>query len=246
MLSFVREAFAQVELEEYEKACAGCLRALDFRTELQRSGLLEHVLYSLSAIWLLQERYGEVIAFFSQYIERYPDDAAAYTARAGGLWYLGQLKEAVSDYSRALELKPSNIVSLSGRGQVLAEMGNHEKCLEDLDLALRALQTKAAAEPDWSEWCEESEGFVRRGRGVALAGLGKKEAAIEEFGSSLGLNSENAWGYYSRAQFHDAAGNYDQASSDYQMALMKKGPSLTPIQREHAQERLRVCWLNPP
>src|SRR5258708_6091250 len=136
VLSLVREALVQLQLAEYEKSRDACLRVLEFRNELQRSGLLEYVLNALAAGWTFQERFHEEIVFFSQYIENHPGDAAAYSARAGALWYLGQLQQAISDYSRALELKPSHIESLSGRGQVFAELGNHEKALEDLDLAL--------------------------------------------------------------------------------------------------------------
>src|SRR5882724_3792116 len=122
VLSLVQEALAELTQENYEKMRAACLQALQFRNELQESDLLDHFLSWLEASWTQQEKYGEQIAFFSQYIERYPRDAGAYSARAAGLWYSGQLQKAVVDYSHVLELKPLDIGSLSGRGQVLAEM----------------------------------------------------------------------------------------------------------------------------
>jgi len=75
---------------------------------------------TLGATWLLKERYEDGVAFFSRYIDRYSEDSEAYSGRAEALWYT---EDAIRDYSRALELKPKNIVSLSGRGQVLGEAG---------------------------------------------------------------------------------------------------------------------------
>jgi tetratricopeptide (TPR) repeat protein len=73
---------------------------------------------------------------------RYSEDSEAYSGRAEALWYTGRLQDAIRDYSRALELKPNNIMSLSGRGQVLGEAGEHGRAIEDLDLAVRALEKR--------------------------------------------------------------------------------------------------------
>ena len=235
MRSLVQEGYDQLKLEEYEKARATFLQALDLRDELENSGLLEYVLTGLDTTWLLTEKFDEGITFFADYISRYPDDSAAYCGRAGALWYSGQLEKAIHDYSRMLELAPSNIMALSGRGQVFAEMGSNEKALDDLDLALRSLKMEPSSDSDWNA----IEAFVRRGRGVALAGLGQNESAMDEFNASIKLCPENAWVYHSRAHVYDTVGDHKKASSDYQVALAKKGPALTPIQREHANARMR-------
>lgn len=49
------------------------------------------------------------------------------------------------------------------------------------------------------------------------------------------MSPENAWAYYSRAQFHAAQGDREKASADYRLALEKAGPKLNRIRRERAQ-----------
>jgi hypothetical protein len=56
-------------------------------------------------------------------VSRYPDDCLGYRARAEAFWYEDRLSDAIRDYSRAIELNAADILSRSGRGQVLAELG---------------------------------------------------------------------------------------------------------------------------
>jgi tetratricopeptide (TPR) repeat protein len=87
-------------------------------------------------------------------------------------------------------------MSLSGRGQVLGEAGEHDRAIEDLDLALRDLETVSAPDASWAKWYEQIEAFVHNGRAFALAGLGKNGAAMDEFEASIRLSPENAWVYH--------------------------------------------------
>jgi tetratricopeptide (TPR) repeat protein len=242
----LQEGYSYLKVEDYDKARLPFMRLLESRDDLKALSrkadlkdldLLDYVLTSVDATWLMTERYDEAVTFFSKYINRYPGDAAAYCARAGNLWYLGQLEKAVEDYSRALELEPDDIVARSGRGQVLAEMGSVENALDDLDFALRSLRTRPASR--WDEFYKHIEAFVHRGRGVALAGLGKSEPAMDEFNLSIKLSPENAWVYYSRAAAYLLLDSHKNASVDYELALLKKQPPLTPMQRERAKAQLR-------
>jgi tetratricopeptide (TPR) repeat protein len=235
----LREAQTQLNIEEYDQARAILLQALRFRNECPDTATIDYILMSLGTTWLMQERYQEEIAFFTDHINHHSGDWAAHRERAAALWYSGRLQEAISDYSRALELNPTDILSLSGRGQVLAEIGQNEKAMEDLDFALRTLKTVPTSDPSWDEWYKHIRAFVHNGRGAALGGLGKIGAATDEFEVSIALSPENAWVYYNRAQVHDLTGNAEKASSDYQMALAKTGPSLNPIRKEQAQAWLR-------
>ena len=235
----IHEAHGHLLSEQYDKARAPLLRAVELRDLLRDAAAIEYILASLDATWLFTERYQDAIAFFSDYISRYPKDSAAYGGRAAALWYTGRLQEAVRDYSHALELSSRDILSLSGRGQVLAELGEHGRAIEDLNLALQTLTTVSAPNSSWAKWYQEAEAFVRNGKGFALAGLGETAHAMNEFGTSIGLSPENAWVYHNRAQVHDRAGSSESAVADYEKALAKKGPALSPLRREHAQTRLR-------
>ena len=228
-----------MRLGEYDKARASLLQAIESRESVNDPETIGYVLMLLASTWLLTEQYEDGIAFFSGYLGRYPEDSAAYCGRAEALWYTGRLQDAIRDYSRALELKPSDILSLSGRGQVLAEVGENGRAVEDLNSALLTLKAVSKPDSSWDKWYEQIEAFVHNGRGFALAGLGENGRAMNEFEVSIRLCPENAWVYHNRAQVYDRAGNLEKASEDYQKALTKKNPALTPNRRAHAQTRVR-------
>jgi tetratricopeptide (TPR) repeat protein len=97
-------------------------------------------------------------------------------------------------------------------GQVLAEVGENGRAMEDLNLAMQSLKTVPRPDLTWAKWYEQLDAFVRNGRGFALAGLGEKEPAKKEFELSISLSPENAWVYHNRAQVYDRAGDREQAS----------------------------------
>jgi tetratricopeptide (TPR) repeat protein len=236
---FVQEAYAHLRVEEYEKARVPLLGAIGLRDSINDPKVVSYILGALGSTWLLTEHFEDEIAFFSEYILRYSGDSTAYCERAAALWYSGRLQEAARDYSRALELQPNDTLSLSGRGQVLAEMGEHRKAIEDLNLALETLKSTSVPDPSWGKWYEQIEAFVHNGRGLALAGLGEIGPSIQEFEVSIRLSPENAWVYHNRAQVYDRAGSLAKAGEDYQQALAKKSPALSPNRRAHAQARVR-------
>jgi tetratricopeptide (TPR) repeat protein len=242
--SLVFNAQSHIKRERYDEARAVLLQALKFRDTMKNSATIDWVLESLGDTWLLTEEYGEGIRFFSDYIDSYSEDAAAYRERASIRWYAGQLDEAIEDYSRALELKEGDVVSLSGRGQVLAEVGQGVNAINDLDLALQEIKTAPKSDPTWIEWYKDLEAFVHNGRGAALAALGEIAPAMNAFERSIAMCPENAWVYYNRAHVHDLARDFRNAHADYQTALAKKRPPLNPIRKSRAEARLREMRSN--
>lgn len=237
MRRLVLDAQAPLLAEEYEKARIILLEALKFRGSVNDSATIHSLLTSLEATWLFTEKYDEAIAFFSAYILGYPEDSTAYPARGAALWYSGHMQEALHNYCHALELNPRDPVSLSGRGQVLAEVGESQKAIEDLNLALREIENAAVLRLPWAAWYKSLEAFVHNGRGFALATLGENGSAMAEFELSIDLCPDNAWVYHNRAQVHNRAGNREKAYADYQTALGKKSPALSPIRKRHAETR---------
>jgi tetratricopeptide (TPR) repeat protein len=234
-----QKAFPYMRSKQYDKARALFLQALKFRDDIEDLATIEYLLISLGATWLFEGLYEEEITFWTKYLSRYSADGPAYCSRAGAFWYSGKLDEALDDYSRALKLQPLDILSLSGRGQILAEIGQNDRALADLDLALRLLKEIPALDHDWIKWYEQIEAYVRNGRGFALAGLGDNESALSEFEVSIKLGPENAWVYYNRGRVYERTGEPAKAYSDYQIALSKCEPELSATQREYARARLR-------
>ena len=238
-------AYGHLLMEEYDEARSVLLQASQFRNAVTEPQTIDFILTSLESTWIFTEQFHEGIAFFSDYINGYPKDFAAYRARAALLWYSGQLQEAVEDYSSSLELKSADIVSLSGRGQVLAELGSYKNSVENLDQALETLEAAPKTDPTWVRWYQHMEAFARNGRGFAFGGLGEFQRAMGEFELSMKLSPDNAWVYHNRAQVNDLAGNPEQAKADYQMALKKRRPPLNPLRREQVRSRLTQLGLNP-
>lgn len=234
-----QQGCTQVLMKNYESAHASFLQLLDYRNELEAAGVLEQALRSLGSVWLTLEQYEDMNRFFSGYISQFPNDPEGYFNRACAAWYSDHLETAFQDYSRALELNAKHTPARSDRGQVLAEMARHEQAMVDFDIALQEFkEAQDSAPPVWNEFYRQCHAFLHRGRGVALAGLGLQKKAMEEFEVSANLHPGNAWVYFSRAKIHDAQGNEEKALNDYQAALTRDDPALTPIQRQRAQARL--------
>ena len=227
----VFNAHGYIKRQQYDQARVVLLKVLEFRDEMKDSATIDYVLTSLGGTWLFTEKYGEGIQFFSDYIDHYLEDAPAYRERASIQWYAGQLDEAIEDYSRALALKRRDILSLSGRGQVLAELGRAANAIDDLDHALEEIRTTPKSDAARIEWYKHLEAFVHNGRGAALAVLGEIASAMDAFERSISMSPENAWVYYNRAHVHDLAQNFGNAQADYQTALTKKRPPLNPIRK---------------
>jgi hypothetical protein len=97
-------------------------------------------------------------------------------------------------------------------------------------------------------WCSEfgSGGKFkspsRRWSGVTWVTLGacrRAQLKFLGFEASIRLSPENAWVYHNRGQVGELAGDRENAVADYQKALSKKNPALTPKRKAHAQARIR-------
>jgi len=234
----MKDAYDCLNSEDYLAARQILLGALEFRDQIQDAPTVDWLLGSLEATWLFQDQFREQISFFSDYLERYPRDYGAYRGRASASWYLGKLDDAINDYSRVLELSPTDILSLAGRGQVFAELAESAKAIMDLDLALRLLEPAPKPDVIHRKWCKGMEAFVRRGRGVALAVAGQSREAFAEFEASISLSPDNAWVYYSRAELYERTGDR-KALADYRTALEKADPALPPLKKERARAKVR-------
>lgn len=175
------------------------------------------------------ENFAEAVKAATQAIELQPSNPSAYDQRASALWYSGRLPEAITDYTRVLELEPNSLSAFNGRGQCLAEKGDYAAAVTDLRRAL------AQAEQQGDRI---TAAYSRNGLGLAHAGLGRYEEAIETFGEALRDTPNNAWLYYNRAQAYEWMKETNKAREDYRVALEKQEPPLNPLKREHAQKQL--------
>jgi len=222
--------------KEYDESRLLMLELLREPDESRPPATTEWILAVLPFTWLWQEKYAEQIEFLTEYIARHPDAPHGYRGRAPALWHLGRLQEALADYSRALQIEPRCMATLCNRGQLLAEMGEFERAVTDLDLAWQALQEIKIITSEQKQGCEAR---ICNGWGVACAGLGDFPRAFTEFSKSIALEPENAWAYFNRARAYEAQNQREEAIADYRTALETYEPKLSPLKKKYAEERLR-------
>jgi len=228
-------AASQLQGGNYVEARELLLKALEYKTEIQEPIILEWILSWLAMSWEQTEEYQKWTAFFSDFIARNPNHAVAYSLRADSLWYGGKLRESIEDYSRSLQLNPNHISALSARGQVFMECREFSRALEDLELALKSIDTVPGAD---SVWKATAEAYARNGLAATYAGLGEFNRSLEEFDRSLALCPENAWVYYNRAEAYRSHGDQKNAIEDYKLALTMNEPTLTALKRANAKSML--------
>jgi len=119
-------AYADLNLKNYEAARERAFEVLKRADEIADRALLECAFSYVNFSWLCADQCAESVKFFSDYIERHPNESAAYHQRAIALWYFGQSQAAVDDFSRALELNPHERMVLSSRGQALVDCGKYD------------------------------------------------------------------------------------------------------------------------
>jgi tetratricopeptide (TPR) repeat protein len=232
----LRTVYSDLQLKNFAEARRLLLDALEHRDKIEDPVFVAYILSYLSWTWSSPSEYASAIRFFTDYIARYPNDAPAYHHRASTLWYSGQLAAAIDDYSLALKLSPTDILLLSARGQVLAECGECERALQDLDAALDYLRQN----PYFGlSWATKARAYALNGRAAALSGLNRFDDSFKDFDRSIKLCPDNAWVYFNRAGARELKGDRDGAISDYRLALVKKDPPLCFYKKDKADARLR-------
>ena len=118
----------------------------------------------------------EAVAFFSAKLAESPQDTFALNSRGWAHYLLGNPAKAIADFDEFLRLAPGNGIEspevpvrwegLVNRGLVLAEQGEFEKALKDLDEAVK-------------QFPEAALGWVNRGYARELMGL--YHAAVKDY-----------------------------------------------------------------
>lgn len=220
--------------ERFARCEQRAMGVIEKRDQVAEPRYIDFALSCLEHAWLRQEKFQEAISYFSKYVVQYPFEAGGFRGRAAVHWYTDELDQSNSDYSKALQLDPSDATALMEYGQVLAEKGEHAEAVRHLDRALEL----AAQFPRGD--LIQFQAFARNGKGVALAGLGQIEGAFTEFEASISGCPENAWAYFNRAGLYLGLGEKEKAVRDYRNALQKRNPPLPPIKRIRAERQLKA------
>jgi tetratricopeptide (TPR) repeat protein len=117
---------------------------------------------------------------------------------------LGNFKQAIEDYSRAIEIEPGFPEAYYNRGKDYTELGNFKKAVEDYTKAI-------AIKPDYA--------MAYNGRGNAYFDLGNQREAIADYGRAIELKPDYPDAYFNRGNTFVHLGNYQEAIRDYSRAI---------------------------
>jgi tetratricopeptide (TPR) repeat protein len=133
----------------------------------------------------------------------------------------GQYQQAIAEYTRSINLLPSNPEPYLGRGYVYEKMGEYQKALSDYSQAI-------ALNPS-----DPQAYFVR---GLLYDLLGKTREAVQDYSMTISLKPNDADAYYYRGIDREKLGNTDGAKADYKNAVT--------FGRVDAEERLKALGGN--
>lgn len=171
-------------------------------------------------------RYGESIKAFEAALTIAPDLAGAHY-NLGLAWEgLGQLENALHNYSKAIELEPHDGEAYFRRGGIYFATEQFEKTVEDVTHALE-LHQDANAEVAIGPYLA---------RGLSLHRLERYDEAIADYGKALsGGPREACEAYFYRALVFIDKGEAFPARADLQ-AFLTLTPDATGVQAEQARE----------
>ena len=121
----------------------------------------------------------------------------------------GNYRQAIEDFSRAIEIKQGYADAYYNRGNAYKGLGNYQQAIEDFSRVIKIKQGDADA---------------YNNRGVAYAGLGNYRQAIDDHSRAVEIDPGDAEAYYNRGLDYNSLGDYRQAIDDYSRAIeIKQG-----------------------
>jgi tetratricopeptide (TPR) repeat protein len=139
-------------------------------------------------------------------------DTAVYTNRGLAKSDLGDVKGALADFDKALELDPDNAGAYGNRGNTRSAMGDLQGALADFDHLLK-LDPQSA--PTYNN------------RGVTRRAMGDLKSAVADYTQALELDPKYAAAYYNRGHAKDDGGDGKGALADLDKALELDPESFT-------------------
>ena len=174
------------------------------RSFLRWLNLGTNYLFKRSGYYYLQGDFERALQYYTRDIEREPQNANHYLARAACYLNVLQKERAVPDVERALKLNPNSALALQLRGEIYA-------IDKDFDAALDLFSRAQEINPSWA--------VPYFDRGSVL--LDKKEflLALSEFDKAISLSPQMWLFYLVRSIAHFRLGNFELAHNDQDQAL---------------------------
>jgi tetratricopeptide (TPR) repeat protein len=174
------------------------------RSFLRRINLGINYLFKRSGYYYLQGDFERAIQYYTQDIEREPQNVNHYLARGACTLNIGQKERAVPDVERALKLNPNNALALQLRGEMYAMD-------KDFDSALDLFARAQAINPHWA--------IPYFDRGSVLLDKREFRSALTELNKAISLSPQMWLFYLVRSIVHFKLGNLELSHNDQGQAL---------------------------
>jgi tetratricopeptide (TPR) repeat protein len=147
-----------------------------------------------------------------------------YNGRGNANYTLGNYRQAIEDYDRAIEINPDFLDAHNNRGDAYIGLGNYRQAIEDYNRAIEI-------NPDFVD--------AYSNRGLSYSKLGQYQLAIEDFNKVISLKPAYADAYYSRGNAYGVLGQYQLAIEDFNKVIsLKPAYTMAYLNRGTAYARL--------
>ncbi len=178
--------------------------------------------------YFLKGDYDRSVKYYTQEIDKQPDKAAHYLARASCYLMMLQKERALADIERALKLEPENILGLQLRGEIYMLEKNY-------DAALVLFDRTQAMNPHWA--------VPHFDRGSIMLDLKDFPPALVELNKAISLHSRTSLFYLVRSLAHFHLGDLEAAHRDQDVAVGMSPPeSLVMVDVNHILYEENLDW----
>jgi tetratricopeptide (TPR) repeat protein len=188
---------------------------------LQDTPAVARLLAAIGKSLLAQGRRAEAVDELRAAVDRVPNDLTVQTELGWTLWHQGQHVAAIAVLTGVLAIDGNAPEALRARGEILADMGDAERALRDLNRVRR-----------------QHRPTTRAARGVALATLSNQGAANQEIDAALIEAPDSGPVLLYAARVAMLSGNLTIAADLARRAIQAEEPPLPPHQREAALKLL--------
>lgn len=180
------------------------------------SGSKPHVMRDLEGMRLLEALstlgrqrleagdYGGAAVVFTEFIDVTPENPEGYNGRGQAYDLLGKFREAIGDYSKAIELDAEYAPAYHNRGRSYRHLEEWERALADLE---RAVALDPSDPQLWYNF------------GTALLHFQELIRALDAFNRALGLRPDYVDALLNCGVIRFQSGEYEDALSDFSQAL---------------------------
>jgi len=207
------ERARSADAERHYRAAAGLFDAV------RDTAAVAHQLAAVGQTLLAQGRLADAVEELNAAVSRLPNDLEVQAELGWALWQLGEGRAAAAVFTGVLATDGGNAEALQGRGEILAELGDYDGALRDLD------RVAATSRPS-----------MRAARGLALSQVGDYAEAGKELAAALADAPRNGPVLLYAAQAEALGGDMSAAAELAERAINAADPPLPPHQRDAAQQ----------